>query len=274
MQESSLTINPAVSKIATGGAIGMLAGYIAAPERYSLKKLLTLDSDSFEKVFPKKKMNAAELNSMEKIKQASKEFLSADNPAQKKVKEAAQEWYKKFKAIPIDETLDQNIKNKKQFLRNVAEDNNIVLIKKYYTLARELLLEDLDNKFMLEYFQKMKKQLKIATENLKKPAEEYRKVVKEAYNQRVKNLTLLPNRGADVKESFAKLKKAFAQKRTLSANRLYEMINRPELKKAYRTITKYLPKARARAALNGALLLSTLTAMGIIFFNPSPQSSK
>ena len=49
---------------------------------------------------------------------------------------------------------------------------------------------------------------------------------------------------------------------------------RAELKKAYKSVTKFLPKARTRAAVNGALLLSTLTALGIVFFNPSPHSSK
>ena len=120
----------------------------------------------------------------------------------------------------------------------------------------------------------MKKQLRIATDNLKEPIEEYKKVVREAYRQRVKNLKLLPNRGVDVKQSFENLKKAYAAKRTVSANKLFEIINRLELKKAYKTIAKFLPKARTRTALNGALLLSTLTAMGIIFFNPSPQHSK
>ncbi len=274
MRESSLTINPAVSKIATGGAIGMCVGYIAAPERYSLKKLLTLDKDTFSTIFPKKKMNTAELNALEQIKNAAKEFVTSGRPEQEKVRAAAKEWYKKFKAVPIDETLAQNLINKKQFLRQVAEDNNLILIKKYYTLARELLLEDLDNKFMHEYFNKMKKQLKIATENLKTPIEEYKKVVREAYTQRVKNLKLLPNRGVDVKQSFEKLKKAYAAKRTVSANKLYEIVNRSDIKKAYKNISKFLPKARTRAALNGALLLSTLTAMGIIFFNPSPRHGK
>lgn len=274
MRESSLTINPAVSKIATGGAIGMCVGYIAAPERYSLKKLLTLDNDTYSKLFPKKKMNSEELNAIKQIKKAAEEFLTSGRPEQETVRIAAKEWYKRFKAIPIDETLEQNIINKKQFLRRVAEDNNIILIKKYYTLARELLLEDLDNKFMLEYFRKMKKQLQIATENLKTPVAEYKKVIREAYIQRIKNLKLLPNRGVEVKQAFEKLKKAYAAKRTVSANKLYEIINRSELKKAYKNIAKYLPKARTRAALNGALLLSTLTAMGIIFFNPSPQHGK
>ena len=120
----------------------------------------------------------------------------------------------------------------------------------------------------------MKKQLQVATANLKEPIEDYKKVVREAYRQRVKNLKLLPNRGVEVKQSFENLKKAYAAKRTVSANKLFEIVNRFELKKAYKTVSKFLPKARTRAALNGALLLSTLTAMGIIFFNPSPQHKK
>ena len=274
MHESSLTINPAVSTIATGAAIGMVAGSLAAPEKYPLKKLLILDSDTFSGLFPKKKMNAVQLNALEKIKDASKEYLSSGKKEQKNVRAAAREWYKKFKAIPIDETLAQNVINKKNYLKQVAEDNNIVLIRQYYTRTRELLLQDLDNQFMQEYFKNIKKQLNIAKKNLKQPIEEYRNILKEAYQVRVKNLKLLPNRGIEVKQAFEKLQKALAAKRTVTANALYEIVNRYDLKKAYKSVSKFLPKARTRAAVNGSLLLSTLTALGIIFFNPSPHSSK
>lgn len=274
MTKSSLSINPAVSTVATGGAIGMLAGCLAAPEKYPLKKLLILDSDSFSQLFPRKKMNALQLNAMEKIKLASKEYFSSGKEEQQNVRNAAREWYKKFRAIPVDETLAQNVINKKNYVKKVAEDNNIGLIRQYYTRTRELLLQDLDNSFMRKYFNKIKKQLKIAKKNLKQPIEEYRKILKEAYDTRIKNLKHLPNRGVEVKLAFENLQKALAVKRTITANKLYEIVNRAELKKAYKSVTKFLPKARTRAAVNGALLLSTLTALGIVFFNPSPHSSK
>lgn len=272
MDKSSLTINPAVTPVATGGAIGMLAGCIAAPEKYPLKKLLVADSDTFDELFPKKKMNALQLNSLEKLKQAAKEYLKSGKEERENVKLAAIEFNKKFKAIPINETLSQNLLNKKNYLKQVAEDNNFVLIRQYYTRTRELLLQDLDNSFMREYYNKIKEQLKLAKNNLKQPIEDYRNIVRETYTARLKNMKNLPNHGIEVKQAFEEMQKALAVKRTVNANKLYELVNRTELTKAYKSVMKFLPKARTRAAANGAILLSTLTALGIIFFNPSPHS--
>lgn len=274
MKDSSLSINPAVSTIATGAAIGMCTGFVSAPDKYPLKKLLTMDSDTFTSLFPQKKMNILQLDAMQKIQKATEEYLASGKTEKDAVKNAARNWRAKFKAIPIDETLAQNIINKKNYLQKVAEDNNFVLIRKYYTQTRELLLQDLDNQFMREYFHKIEEQYKIAKNNLKNPIKEYRALINQAYDERVRRLKEMPNRGIEIKTAFEDLKKVLAKKRTISANKLYEITNRPELKKAYKTISGFLPKARTRAAINGALLLSTLTAFGIIFFNPSPHSKK
>lgn len=274
MKESTLSINPAVSTIATGAAIGMCTGFLSAPDKYPLKKLLTMDSDTFTSLFPKKKMNILQLDAMQKIQKASQEYLTSGQSEKNAVKNAARNWHEKFKAIPINETLAQNIINKKKYLQTVAENNNFVLIRKYYTQTRELLLQDLDNQFMREYFHKIEKQYKIAKRNLKNPIKEYRALINQAYEERLQKLKEMPNRGIEIKTAFEELKKVLAKKRTISANKLYEITNRQEMKKAYKKISGFLPKARTRAAINGALLLSTLTAFGIIFFNPSPHSKK
>ena len=50
MDNNSLCVNNA-SKIAAGAFIGLCSGTLAAPQRYSLKKLITLKRDVFEKTF-------------------------------------------------------------------------------------------------------------------------------------------------------------------------------------------------------------------------------
>lgn len=276
MQESSLTISPAAKKIATGGAIGMCAGMLAAPEKYSLKRLLVQDKDSFKRIFTPqitKKMNAVEKNAITEIQNAAGQFLKSGSAEQKNVKPAAVAWAQEFKSIPIDETLAKNVENKKNYLKKVADNNNFVAIKLQLAKAKELLLEDLDNKFMREYYCRIKEQFNIAQKNLQKPIEEYRTVAREAYEERLKNLKKMPNRGIEIKQAFEKLKKAVAVKRTVTANKLYELTNNTSLKNNYKSISRFLPKARTRAAFQGALLLSTLTATGLIFFNPSPRKS-
>lgn len=274
MQDSTLTINSAVKPIATGGAIGMCAGFLAAPEKYSLKKLLVQTPDSFTRIFPAyvtKKMNALEKNSLEQIKKSAGDFLSSGKPEQKPVKTAAINWAKKFNAIPIDETLAQNLINKKNYLKKVVENNNFIAIRMQFSQAKDLLMEDIDNKFMKEYYERVKKQFKIAKQNIKKPVEEYRNIVKEVREQRIKNMKNLPNKGIDIKLAYEDLQKAVALKRTKSANKLYELTSNSGLKKNYKNISRFLPKARTRAALQGAMLLSTLTAIGVFIFNPSPR---
>lgn len=276
MQESSLTISPVTKKIATGAAIGMCAGILAAPEKYSLKRLLVQDSDTFSKIFTPsvtKNMNAAETNALDEIKKASSEILSAGNSEKINVKNAAVDWAAKFKGVAIDEVLAQNVLNKKNYLKKIADETDFVAKRKDYTQARELLLQDLDNKFMRKYYYEAKEEFKAAKRKLKQPIQEYRDLVKEAYTQRVRNLNKHQTKGIEVKTAYEKLQKAIAAKRTLTSNKLFEMINQGDLKKNYKAISRFLPKARTRAAIQGALILSTLTAMGIIFFNPSPPNN-
>lgn len=275
MAQSSLTISPAAKTVATGAAVGMCAGFIGAPEKYSLKRLLVQDSDSFERIFSApvtKKMNALERNAVGEIKKASSAYLSSGGSTHQNVRETAVEWARKFKSIPIDETLAQNLQNKKNYLEKVAEDNNFAAIRNQFTKATELLEADKDNSAMREYLAKVKQQYKIAKENLKQPIADYQKVVKQAYEQRVQNMKLMPGRGIEIKQAYEKMKNALAEERTVKTNKLYEMINQADLKKNYKSVSKFLPKARARAAANGALILGTLTAFGIIFFNPSPRN--
>lgn len=274
MAQSSLTISPAAKTVATGAALGMCAGFIGAPQKYSLKKLLVQNSDSFDRIFSApvtKKMNALELNAVNEIKKASSFYLSSGGSEHNTVREAAMDWAKKFNSIPIDETLTQEIKNKKSYLKQVAENNNFALIRNQLTEARELLEADKDNSAMREYLAKIKQQYKIAKENLKQPIADYRKVVKQAYEQRVRNMKQMPGRGIEIKQAYEKMKNALAAERTVKTNKLYEIINQADLKKNYKSVSKFLPKARARAATNGALILATLTAFGVIFFNPSPR---
>ena len=50
MSESSLVINPAIEPFA-GGVIGLGVGYSLAPRKYSLKRLLILRKDVFDKIY-------------------------------------------------------------------------------------------------------------------------------------------------------------------------------------------------------------------------------
>ena len=69
------------------------------------------------------------------------------------------------------------------------------------------------------------------------------------------------------------LQKALANKHTKTSNKLFELINKDNLKESYNSIKKFLPKARARSAAAGAVALGTLTTLVTIFFNPSTQNN-
>lgn len=75
----NISVSPAAVGISCA-AVGAGIGYVSAPEKYSLKQLLTQEPDTFEKVIPKKVLD--------KAKEAQKSGYDAIVKARRTVEEA------------------------------------------------------------------------------------------------------------------------------------------------------------------------------------------
>ena len=222
--------------MAAGAGAGLAGGYVFAPRKYSLKRLLVQQPDTFEKLFPKEikdTMLKKEVSALEKLKKASAEFHESGQIDQKTVKKAAQKWKQKYEAVKIDKEILSNAANKKDALREAAETGA----------------------------------------DIKGVAYEYKKALKAVRRAKFEAMRKLPDRGYEVKAAYKEMIKAMANKHTKTSNKLFDLINQDTLKESYASIKKFLPKARARSAAAGAVSLGTLTTLVSIFFNPSTQNN-
>ncbi len=235
MNENSLSISPAKA-LAAGSITGMFGGYVFAPRKYSLKRLLVQQPDTFEKLFPKDltdTMIKKEYNSLNEIKKASIEFHESGITDQQSVKEAARTWKTKYDAIKITPELINDATRKKDAIREATETGA----------------------------------------EIKPLISEYKKSLKAIRKAKFEAMRALPDRGYDVKNAYKEMQKALANKHTTTSNKLFELINKNTLRESYDSIKKFLPKARARSAVAGAVTLGTLTTLVSIFFNPSTQNN-
>ncbi len=235
MNENSLSINPATA-MAAGGAAGLCGGYIFAPRKYSLKRLLVQQPDTFEKLFPQNltdTMIRREVSALDAIKKASAEFHASGAADQKTVRKAAKNWRRKYTALKISPELLTNAAVKKDAIREAVETGA----------------------------------------DIKQLCAEYKKALKDIRIARFEAMRNLPDRGYEVKSAYREMRKAMANKHTKTSNKLFELINKDTLKESYNSIKKFLPKARARSAAAGAVTLGTLTTLVSIFFNPSTQNN-
>ncbi len=235
MSEKSLYINPAKA-MAAGAGVGLISGYAFAPRKYSLKRLLVQQPDTFEKLFPKEvkdTMLKKELAALKNIQQASDEFHTSGAADQNSIKHAAKKWRQKYSAVKIDDELLSNATRKKEAIREASETGA----------------------------------------DIKGLAYEYKKALKEIRRAKFEAMRKLPDRGYEVKTAYKEMQKALATKHTKTSNKLFELINKDNLKESYTSIKKFLPKARARSAAAGAVALGTLTTLVTIFFNPSTQNN-
>lgn len=274
MDNNSLCINP-VSKVGTGAFIGLCLGTLAKPQRYSLKRILSQTPQYFEDTFNKKvlqKMNEDEIKALNTIKDASLELRKSGSSEDRKIKSAAKKWYKKFISIDVDSSLEQRLKNKKEFLQKAIRESNFIEINKRFIDTNQKLSETPDNTILQEELVSLSKQKKQIKKSLEFPVFEYREAVAAVRKDRMKRMQALPNSGLEVKTLYHKMQDAIAKKFTITSNKLYELTNTPLLKESYGKIKSFLPEFRLSNALKGAAAVGTLTAIGLIFFNPSTRN--
>lgn len=274
MDNNSLCVNNA-SKIAAGSFIGLCAGTLAAPKRYSLKKLITLKRDVFEKTFNTSvtgHMNNDEKNALEYLKNARNEFNQSGKAVDKDLRTAAVNWRVKFNSIEPDPTLKQRLENKKSFLQKAVGESKITDINKRLKAAEKLFLEYPENNALKREIIDLTTQRNDVQRILKFPVREYREAFEAVTNDRIKRMNSLPNSGFEVKKVYNNMREFLAQKRTLMSNKLYELTTNPLMKESYSKIKSFLPASRIGNALKGAALFGTLTALGLVFFNPSNRT--
>ena len=263
MSESSLVINPAIEPFA-GGVIGLGVGYSLAPRKYSLKRLLILRKDVFDKIYSENlisNMTDKEKAAIKNIKKARQDYRASKNQVFEQVRETAAKWKKEFIKVTVPEEMLERYKENRKNLQDAIKSTDYISINKEFRNAKQALKKSQDD-------ENLKAALKTANENLARvkaqlssKIEIYKNSVKNISNERLYNIKSNPTKWVEVKEAYHEFLAALAKRRTISSNKLFELSNNKTLKKSYDAIKDFLPRARTRSALTWGVVLGSLTAL-------------
>ncbi len=273
MSESSLVINPAIEPFA-GGVIGLGVGYSLAPRKYSLKRLLILRKDVFDKIYSENlisNMTDKEKAAIKNIKKARQDYRASKNQVFEQVRETAAKWKKEFIKVTVPEEMLERYKENRKNLQDAIKSTDYISINKEFRNAKQALKKSPDD-------ENLKAALKTANENLARvkaqlssKIEIFKNSVKNISNERLYNIKSNPTKWVEVKEAYHEFLAALAKRRTISSNKLFELSNNKTLKKSYDAIKDFLPRARTRSALTWGVVLGSLTALLAAYVNPSAR---
>ncbi len=273
MSESSLSINPAIEPFA-GGVIGLGVGYSLAPRKYSLKRLLILRKDVFDRIYSDNlisNMTNREKAAVRNIQRARQDYRTSKHQIFEQVRETAARWRKEFVKVDVPEAMINQYNENRKNLQEAIKSTDYINVNKEFRQAKQALKKAPND-------ENLKAALKAANENLARvkaqlasKIEIYKNSVKNISNERLYNIKSNPTKWVDVKDAYHEFLAALAKRRTISSNKLFELSNNKALKKSYDIIKDFLPRARTRSALTWGVVLGSLTALLAAYINPSAR---
>lgn len=269
MSESSLSVSPVIEPFA-GGVLGLGLGYSMAPRKYSLKKLLTMNTDKMKEIYSQdiiKQMSPKEREALEAIWTAKDEFHSSKLQNREEVRQAAIKWQNKFQEIEIPQTLQDSYRENRTILTEALEKENYVMLNKQYRAAKRTAENAPENQMLQKALISAKESFSAVKVRIAGKLENYKNTVRNIHNERLYAIRSNPTKWIGAKEAYKEFLTATARQRTLISNKLFELSNNKDLLKSYNTIKEYLPKARTKAALTGGIIVGGITTLIVTRFS-------
>ncbi|MEE3348469.1 MAG: hypothetical protein VZR09_00365 [Candidatus Gastranaerophilaceae bacterium] len=274
MSERSLSVSPVIEPFA-GGVIGLGIGYTLAPRKYSLKRLLILNDDKFEKIYSKdlaENMSDKESKALAAIKNARKDYRESKNTVINQVRQTADNWRKKFEKVSVPENMENNLKESKINLQQAMKETDYIELNKKYRAAKENLKKSPDSEKLKLALNEANSALANARAIISSKIEIYRTNVRNITNEKLFQVKNNSARYAGVREAYHDFLAALAKRRTVSSNKLFELTNSKQLKKNYEIVKDFLPRARTKSAATGALVVGAITTLCMGLFNRSTRN--
>ena len=274
MSERSLSVSPVIEPFA-GGVIGLGIGYTLAPRKYSLKRLLILNDDKFEKIYSKdlaENMSDKESKALAAIKNARKDYRESKNTVINQVRQTAGNWRKKFEKVAVPENMENNLKESKINLQQAMKETDYIELNKKYRAAKENLKKSPDSEKLKLALNEANSALANARAIISSKIEIYRTNVRNITNEKLFQVKNNSARYADVREAYHDFLAALAKRRTVSSNKLFELTNSKQLKKSYEIVKDFLPRARTKSAATGALVVGAITTLCMGLINRSTRN--
>lgn len=275
MSERSLSVSPVIEPCA-GGVIGLGIGYSLAPRKYSLKRLLVLNEDKFQKIYTpelKENMSIKELKALNALKEARLEFRASRKTVAEQVKNTARNWVAKFIRIQVPNSMQEALITNRTNLTKAIADTNYIELNKAYRAAKAAVTKEPNNTAANKELTKANINLSKAKAVISSKIELYKDSVKNISNYRLGKVKNEPVKYANIREAYHEFLGALAKRRTAASYKLFELTNNKNLIKNYNTLSSFLPKARTKSALAGAAIVGTMTSLLMLSLTNSARKS-
>lgn len=273
MGTDSVTISPAAAG-AGSAVLGIGAGYVFAPHKYSLERLLMQDDSSFARNFSDEKMKHAtveEKASVVNLNKAAKVYMdSGDEILREEVKPNAKLWNEMVKKVNVDDKFIKEVQIRKEAYLDAIQSTKYSELRKKLQIAQENVTKNpKDMKYNLE--------LKAAAQDFAKAqiamehsTKQYREARTAFRSAREGAVLKLPDKGRKISAQWEKVRRAMSDRANLMYEKLATLTKDKNLNNDYSVIKKYIPKARTSAALLGGILAGTAGVIaGVYAFNKS-----
>lgn len=275
MSENSLSVNPVIEPFA-GAVAGLGLGYVMAPRKYSLKRLILLNQDRFDKIYSNdvvKQMNKKEKEALDKLMIARNDYRKSKLDNIDDVRVAAKNWYSEYKKVDVPQEVYDTYVRTRADVKKAVQESNYIELNKEYRAAKAAVKEAPNNEILKKVLSVKNEALAAAKTSIGAKLEHYTNAVKNLYDERLYNIKSNPTKWVKVKEAYNKFIITLAQRRTISSTKLFDLSNDKSLLKSYNTIKEFLPSARTKSALTGAAILGGFTTLLAAHLTPAAHKA-
>lgn len=277
MTENSTTISPALLG-ASSAVVGLGAGYVLAPKKYNLERLLTKSSDTFERTFTPdvmKDATAAERVSLSNLKKAALEYRASGLPIQKNtIAPEAKNWKRLKDAVTIDQALLDTAKEKKAAYLKAWKDSNYSDLKSKLQLAQESASKKPNDATVNLELKTISKSFTEAQKALEVPTTDYKNARAAIFSAREEAVKVSTDKGKAIFEQFKKVKKGISDKADVMYQKLAELARNESLNKDYKSVKKFIPRARTHSAIIGGIFLGLAGILTGVYFSSQKITKK
>lgn len=275
MSENSLSVNPVIEPFA-GAVAGLGLGYVMAPRKYSLKRLILLNQDRFDKIYSNdvvKQMNKKEKEALDKLMIARNDYRKSKLDNIDDVRVVAKNWYSEYKKVDVPQEVYDTYVRTRADVKKAVQESNYIELNKEYRAAKAAVKEAPNNEILKKVLSVKNEALAAAKTSIGAKLEHYTNAVKNLYDERLYNIKSNPTKWVKVKEAYNNFIVTLAQRRTISSTKLFDLSNDKSLLKSYNTIKEFLPRARTKSALTGAAILGGFTTLLAAHLTPAAHKA-
>lgn len=276
MNEKSVLLSPCALG-ATTSLFGMGGGYILAPRKYTLDRLLMQNDDSFNRHFSEETMRNASKdaqNALVNITKAAKDYRgSGKEILETKIKPNAKTWREMVENVNVnDKFISEAASTKKAYLDALQETSFYELKAKLKTAQEAVLQRPKDATLNLE-LKAASRDFAEAQLAMANPTKQYRNARSAFRAAREDAIQKLPDGGRAIAIQWDKVRRALSDRANIMYEKLATLSKNKALNEDYLQIKKYIPKARTYSALMGGLLAGIFgTIAGVYQINKIKNS--